>query len=624
VTTSRRNAVLAAALTGVALASVITAPAQAVSPDALPGPGGAGTSAVLAKIHDIQGTTRLSPLRGAKVTGVTGIVTALRTFGSSRGFWMTDPHPDGDPRTSEGVLVFTGATTPAVAVGDAVTVSGTVTEYYPDNPADSAYQSTTEITNPEWTVTSSGNPLPAPTEITPATVPGTLAPRAGGGIEGLPLEPPVYALDFWEAHEGEVISVRDVRVVGPSTEYDELYVTTKPREHHTARGGAVYPGYHDPNTGILKVESLIPFAQRPFPQADTGDTLTGTTSGPLEYDSYGGYTLQATALGEIADGGIQPEITRKQAPAELAIATYNVENLSAADDQAEFDQLARGVVTNLAAPDIITLEEIQDDNGAAAEGDGVVTADRTLRRFTDAIVAAGGPRYEWRQIDPQDLADGGEPGGNIRVGFLFNPRRVSFVDRPGGGATTAVSVVRERGRTHLSVSPGRVAPDDPAWADSRKPLAGEFVFHGHPVFVIANHFNSKGGDQPVHGRNQPPTRSSEVQRGRQARVLRGFVDQLLRSDPLAAVVVAGDLNDFQFSPALRTLTAGGALTDRIDRLPGNERYSYVYEGGSQALDHILTSRAMWWVDYDVVHINAEFAEQASDHDPQIIRYRPIF
>jgi hypothetical protein len=28
------------------------------------------------------------------------------------------------------------------------------------------------------------------------------------------------------------------------------------------------------------------------------------------------------------------------------------------------------------------------------------------------------------------------------------------------------------------------------------------------------------------------------------------------------------------------------------------------------------------VDYDVVHINAEFADQASDHDPQIARIKP--
>jgi predicted extracellular nuclease len=583
---------------------------------------GGGTPPVTARIHDIQGTTRISPLKGQKVGGVTGIVTALRTFGSARGFWFTDPQPDSDPSTSEGLFVFTGSTTPKVAVGDAVNVSGTVSEYYQDDPNNSIYQSTTELTGPQWTIVSSGNLLPAPTVVTANTVPNALAPQPGGNIEGLALDPAKYALDFWESHEGEVVSVNNARVVGPTTAYDELYVTTKPYQNPTERGGTDYTGYNQANTGVLKVESLIPFAERPFPVVNTGDTLTGTTSGPVEYVEFGGYTLEASVLGDVKNGGIQKEVTRKQRPDELAVATYNVENLSAVDSQDKFDQLAHGIVDNLSSPDIVTLEEIQDNNGANGNGDGVVVADQTLQRFTDAIVAAGGPRYALREIDPQDLKDGGQPGGNIRVGFLFNPNRVSFVDRPDGDATTAVSVVKQRGQPHLSISPGRVDPTNDAWQDSRKPLAGEFVFRGQTVFVIANHFNSKGGDQPTHGRYQPPTRSSEVQRGKQAQVLRGFVDQLLAADRNANVIVAGDLNDYQFSPALQTLTAGGKLKDLMNTLPVRERYSYVYEGNSQVLDHILTSRAASNVDYDVVHINSEFAVQASDHDPQIIRLHP--
>jgi hypothetical protein len=38
--------------------------------------------------------------------------------------------------------------------------------------------------------------------------------------------------------------------------------------------------------------------------------------------------------------------------------------------------------------------------------------------FNELIGAAGGPTYDFRQIDPVDDQDGGEPGGNIRVGFL--------------------------------------------------------------------------------------------------------------------------------------------------------------------------------------------------------------
>jgi predicted extracellular nuclease len=573
------------------------------------------------RIHDVQGTTRISPLANERVA-VPGVVTATRVFGS-KGFWIQDRQGDGDARTSEALFVYTGSTTPDVVPGDAVTVTGTVKEYYPDSPEDSRYQSLTELTGSRWTVVSRGNAVPAPTAIDATTVPEQLAPQVGGNIEALPLQPERYSLDFWESHESELVGVRDTRVVGATDlQYNEMYVTTKPEQRPSARGGTVYTGYDKPNTGVLKIESLIPFSQREFPVANVGDTLAGVTSGPVEYDSFGGYTLFATALGRVDTGDLRRETTREQRNGELSVATYNVENLSAVNEQAKFDELARGIVHNLSAPDIVTLEEIQDNNGPEGHGDGVVAADETLRRFTDAIVAAGGPRYEWRQIDPQDLTDGGQPGGNIRVGFLFDPQRVSFVDRPGGDATTAVGVREQRGRAALTISPGRIDPANEAWEDSRKPLAGEFVFRGRTVFVIANHFASKGGDDPTHGRFQPPVRGSEAQRIKQAQVVRGFVDELLAADPRANVIVAGDLNDFQFSPTIETLTEDGKLTALIDTLPADERYSYVFEGNSQVLDHILVSRAPRDVDYDVVHINAEFAEQASDHDPQVVRFRP--
>ena len=84
-------------------------------------------------------------------------------------------------------------------------------------------------------------------------------------------------------------------------------------------------------------------------------------------------------------------------------------------------------------------------------------------------------------------------------------------------------------------------------------------------------------------------------------------------------MVLGDLNDFEFSPTLQILTAGGALTDLITTLPVNERYTYVFQGNSQTLDHTLVGGRLKSIEYDVVHINAEFADQASDHDPQIVR-----
>jgi predicted extracellular nuclease len=94
-------------------------------------------------------------------------------------------------------------------------------------------------------------------------------------------------------------------------------------------------------------------------------------------------------------------------------------------------------------------------------------------------------------------------------------------------------------------------------------------------------------------------------------------------------VVLGHLNDFQFSPSvavLRTGTADGSgppiLTDLISTLPKDQQYTYVFNGVSQVLDHILVSSGVRGVEYEVVHINAEYADQVSDHDPQVVRLQP--
>ncbi|WNI19803.1 endonuclease/exonuclease/phosphatase family protein [Actinacidiphila sp. ITFR-21] len=575
-----------------------------------------------ARIHDIQGYTRVSPLNGKAISGATGVVTGVRAYGSSQGFWFQDPNPDNDPRTSEGLFVYTGSTAPTVAVGDSVSVDGTVSEYYPGGQ-DTGIQSTTELTKSKVTVLSGGNTLPAAVVLDKKSVPDRFVPSAGGGtIADLPLRPHDYALDFYASLEGMNVQIGDSRVVGATDAYGELWVTVKPDQNESKRGGTLYTGYDDPNSGRLMVQSLIPTATQAFPVANVGDTLRGTTAGPLDYNQYAGtYSLAARTIGTVKSGGIKPEVTGKASASQVTVATYNVENLAPGNPQSKFDALAQGLVKNLRSPDVVALEEIQDDNGAT--DDGTVAADQTLQKLTDTIVAAGGPRYSWREIDPVNDKDGGQPGGNIRQAFLFNPARVGFTDRPGGDSTTAVGVTGTGSKTALTSSPGRIAPSDPAWADSRKPLAGEFTFRGKTLFVIANHFISKGGDQAIDSRFQPPVRSSESQRIRQAIVEHDFVRQIEQADPHADVVVLGDLNDYQFSPAATSLTGDGSvLTDLVNTLPAKERYSYVYEGNSQVLDHILVSPALKHVDYDVVHINSEFAGQTSDHDPQVVRLKP--
>ncbi|MET7437191.1 endonuclease/exonuclease/phosphatase family protein [Streptomyces sp. NPDC005496] len=603
--TARIAALTVAAVCSTVSAVVLTAPAHADT----------------VHIHDIQGTTRVSPFAGQKVTDVTGIVTGVRTYGSSKGFWFQDPDADADPATSEGVFVFTSSA-PKVAVGDKVTVTGTVSEYVPGG-ASTGNQSLTEITKPTVTVVSAGNAVPAATVVDADSVPDAYTadgdPAAGGSVNGLPLRPAEYALDLYESLEGMNVQVSDVRVVTATDPYAELWVTVKPHEHAARRGGTVYGSYTSQNTGRLQIQSLGAAAD--FPTANVGDELAGTTSGPLDYNQYGGYTLVAGKLGTLDKGGLERETTDAQGRKELAVATYNVENLDPGDTT--FAAHASAIVNNLQSPDIVSLEEIQDDNGA--KNDGTVSAELTMRKLVDAIAAAGGPAYEWRSIDPVDLADGGEPGGNIRQVFLFNPERVSFTDRAGGDATTAVEVTKERGKAALTVSPGRIDPASDAWKSSRKPLAGEFVFRGKTVFVIANHFASKGGDQSLHGQFQPPVRSSETQRHLQATAVNSFVKDILATQKNADVVTLGDINDFEFSGTAELLEGDGELWSAIKSLPRSERYTYDYQGNSQVLDQILVSpsiRKGCDLEYDSVHINSEFSDQISDHDPQVLRFKP--
>ncbi|MFG2273374.1 endonuclease/exonuclease/phosphatase family protein [Streptomyces chartreusis] len=602
---ARLAALTVAAVCSAASTVVLTAPAHADS----------------MRIHDVQGSTRISPYAGKQVTDVAGIVTGVRTYGSSRGFWIQDPTPDDNPATSEGVFVFTSSN-PKVAVGDSVLVSGTVSEYVPGG-ASSGNQSLTEITKPVITVVSSGNAVPAAKVIDAKSVPAAYSPEgdtaAGGSVNGLTLEPGKYALDYYESLEGENVQVADTRVVGATDPYTELWVTVKPRENNNRRGGTVYGTYDSQNTGRLQIQSLGKTAD--FPTANVGDVLEGATSGPLDYNQFGGYTLVANQLGTLKSAGLKREATQKQSRGELAVATYNVENLDPSD--ATFAEHASAIVNNLQSPDIVSLEEIQDNNGAT--NDGTVAADQTMTKLIDAIVAAGGPKYDWRSIDPVNNADGGEPGGNIRQVFLFNPERVSFTDRAGGDATTAVGVTKVRGKAALTHSPGRIDPANAAFGSSRKPLVGEFVFRGKTVFVIANHLNSKGGDQGLTAQYQPPSRSSEVQRHAQATAIHSFVKDVLDTQKNADVIALGDINDFEFSDTVKILEGDGELWSAIKSLPKSERYSYVYQGNAQTLDQILVSpsiRRGCDFEYDSVHINSEFNDQISDHDPQVLRFRP--
>ena len=567
-----------------------------------------------ARIHEIQGAAHRSPLLGVAVSAP-GVVTAK----SGNGFWYEDPAPDGDPATSEGLFVFTGSA-PTVNVGNQVLVSGTVAEFRPGN--DPVNLTTTELTAPHVTVQNTGVTVPV-TLVGPGgrTAPATvIEDDATGDVENSGVfDPSTDGIDFYESLEGMHLELRNAVAVGPRSSFGEIPVLPAGGAGagvRTNRGGILLRS-NDTNPERIHLDDVL----APTPVMDVGDTIPGSLFGVLDY-SFGNFKLLVTSAPTAQRNGLAREVTATGSHKELAIATFNMENLSPVDPPSKFDELAQIIVTNLRSPGIIVAEEIQDNDGPA--NTAVVAADQTFARLIAAISAVGGPTYDWRSIDPVDDEDGGLPGGNIRVGFLFRTdnRDLQFVDRPGGGSTTAVDVVKIAGQVQLTSSPGRIDPNNSAFTNSRKPLAAEFVFRGKTVFVVANHWNSKGGDNPLFGRFQPPVAVTETQRAAQATAVAGFANDAFGLAPNANVVIAGDLNDFDYSAAVGIVSETGML-DLPSTLADGERYTYDFEGNSQVLDHILLSPAVAarGFAYDVVHVNSEFVDQASDHEPQVARVK---
>lgn len=568
-------------------------------------------------IMEIQGEAHLSTYAGQSVQ-TEGIVTVV----GSSGFYLQDPVGDGNDATSDAVFVYTGAT-PTVVVGDAITIVATVSEFYPGGFS-SGNLSTTELSGGTITVTSNGNALPAPTILGNG---GRIPPNmiidddsTGDVNTTSTFDPANDGIDFYESVEAMLVQVNDALVVG-GTRFGEISVVGDLGANATglsARGGVVI-GPNDFNPERIMIDDALYFDE---PDASVGDTFAGPIVGVMDY-SFGNFkVLNFDPLPAVNSNFTAETTNLTSVGSELTVATFNVENLSPNDSQDKFDALASQIVNNLGSPTILSIEEIQDNTGST--NDGVTDASLTYGQLITAIQAAGGPVYEYRDIAPLDLTDGGAPGGNIRVGFLFRPDRVTFVDRAGGDAVTATSVTLGTTGVELSASPGRIDPTNTAWDESRKPLAGEFIFGGQKIIVVANHFNSKGGDDPLYGRVQPPVLSSEIQRVQQAMVVNSFVQDILALDPNANVIVMGDLNDFQFSAPVNTLE-GNELNNLIETLPTTEQYTYQYEGNLQVLDQILVSDNLFnsfLSGVDVVHGNAEQDTdlRVTDHDPVLAQF----
>ncbi|WP_426272355.1 FN3 associated domain-containing protein [Exiguobacterium sp. R-17] len=560
----------------------------------------------ITKISSIQGVAHTSPYADQLVR-TTGVVTYVV---DANNFYMQDPNPDNDSRTSEGILVY--AKNHGAAVGQKVATTGYVKEWILGGYSDKfdTDLAVTEISTVNLVKGALNEGLPASIVLGDK---GVLIPTQVVDNDSFAqFDPEEDAIDLYESLEGMRVALPNAIVTGPQANRTiPVRTQTDANKVYTKRG-----------TPILTKDNVNP--ERLFVEmgsssyrAKAGDTFDGTIEGVMSYN-YSAYKVLAKAadLPKLVTSEAERQPTNiETGESRLTVASYNVENFASTADAGKVDRVSEGIATFLKTPDIVGLTEMQDNDGATDSG--TVDASKSFETLIAAIEAKTGVRYAYTDIAPEDKKDGGQPGGNIRVGFLYNPARVSLAPGEKGGATEAVAV--ENGK--LTKNPGRIQPTDPNFASSRKPLVAEFLFNGDSYHVIVNHFNSKGGDGADFGKNQPVVRKSEVQRHAIANIVQNFVSELKTEVKDSNVVVLGDLNDFQFSETLDILK-GKNLWNTVDDLPKSERYSYVYNGNAQVLDHILISNNLKsYTSSDIVNINSDYMEadgSASDHDPAII------
>ncbi|UUR08366.1 Calx-beta domain-containing protein [Sphingomonas glaciei] len=533
-------------------------------------------------IMAIQGEGHVSAFVGQPVI-TSGIVTAVDTVG----FYLQDPNGDGNARTSDGIFVKTAAT-PTVKVGDALQLTGVVGEYKPS----AAGLSVTQIAASTITTVSSGNPLPAAVLIGAG---GLLPPTESIDSDSLTVfNPQKDGIDFWESLEGMRVTIDSPIAVASSNGFGETDIVASAGVGATGingRGGiTISAGDYNPEK-IQLDDSLV--AQ---PTLSTGDILAPVT-GVINY-AFERYEVLATERAVITtDRTLGDDNTVLQGDANfVSIATYNLENLDPSDRK--YDILANDIVYSLKAPDIIGVQEVQDFDGAGSGSD--LSGVANVQGLIDSIKAISGLVYTYVEIEPATAGStGGEPGGNIRNGYLYLSSRVSLVE----GSLGLI--------------------EDPAFAGSRKPLVATWSFNDQQFSTINVHFTSRLGSDPLWGDAQPPRDGGDASRTAQAAAVGDYVFDIVSSDASKQFVLLGDWNGFYFEKAHTQLTEGGVFTNLSTLLPEEERYSYLFDGNSQLIDNMLvTGGLLPGARYDAVHINAEFTgTRPTDHDPQLALLR---
>ena len=596
--------------------------------------------AVALTIAQIQGSATVSSRDGERVV-TEGIVTA-RKF--NNGFFLQSAIDDGDPATSEAILVFTGAAPPAnAAVGNRLRVTGTVDEFTPSSNPNQL--SITEIVSPSIELLESGVALPAAVELTAAELGASASPAT------------------LERREGMRVSVAQANVVAPSegsiTEKDALsstdgvfYVTLP----------TVAVPFREPGIGILDAFP-IPSGKTP-PRFDTNQERLMVRSrgqvgalpltvnrqaqvsgllGVLDYSSGTWALLPDAATPPTISGGALAEAVADAAYEDVTIGSFNL--LRFFDDVAEgngavtltpaaldkrLTKTAAAICDYVKAPDILGVVEVEHL--------------RVLGLLADRIntTCARAPAYVPYLVAGNDV-------GGINVGFLVATR-----DNGRGLPRVQVVEVVQYGKATMIANPDGSS----SLLNDRPPLLLRAVVQqdngaSYPVTVIANHLRSLNGiDDVASGSSGWSTGGARVRakRGAQAAFLADLVEQRQQADPNEKIVLVGDFNAFEFSDGYVDVfgvikgeeAAADQVIDYVDSAlttplidgsqliadPG-QRYSYSFAGNLQTLDHVLVNEALLLestlLRVDHARINADFATtdfgdaakptRTSDHDP---------
>jgi predicted extracellular nuclease len=425
-----------------------------------------------------------------------------------------------------------------------------------------------------------------------------------GGVEAVRLSPPLdpaAAAAYLEAHEGMLVSLPVSRVVAATNRFGDSYVM--PEESGVTR---LYRG--DPDGRKLGLASPSAWLS-----LNHGDRVSDV-SGPLAF-AFGEFkVLLRTERAPTVERS--PLATAPAAAAPLSLATYNLGNLfDPVDDPATDDgpstpspaqyavDLARRAISigrYLGAPDILAVQEAE-----------------TLGVLQDLAAQPELAPFGYRAV----LIEGADSRG-IDVGLLYRSDRVSLLSAE---ARPACTQAPPAGTTSPCALP---AGGQGFLLFARPPLVARFETIGasaERLIVVVNHFKAQesadGSDQGV--------------RLAMAQHVLALVDELKAQEPGVPTVVLGDFNDFEDSPTLLKLGEGGRLVSAAGAGGQVRPYTFLFQGLSEALDHVLVdpSLAARVLECVPLHVNVDFGDpgpgapleaslRASDHDPVRMTLRP--